>query len=436
MRKQLEKRAADAVTMARKAGADNAWAQAQRVRVVDFTMRDGKLEEVQDSTTRGLSLRLFVNGRFSSNGTTDLRPEKLQAFVRETVALTRALQPDPHRVLPDPARFRGQPTGLDLVDAAVPNLDRTARLDRCGAMNARVVGKPGVISASSSVSDVHAYVGAASSNGFSSSYETTQVGMYTSVTLKDGDKRPADGMGTRGRHMSVLLNPEDIADQALARTRASVGATKGRTQRTSLVVENRAARSIIRRLLGPARGNAVQQQRSFFVGRQGKPMFSDKLTIIDDPTIARALGSRPFDSEGMAAKRMLLIERGVFRNYYLDTYYAHKLNMQATSGESFNQIVVPGEQSPEQLLGAVGTGVFVTSWLGGNMDSTTGDFSIGLRGRLIENGRLGAPVSEMNATGNAVELFARLAAVGNDPWMFSTVRVPTLVFEGVQLSGA
>src|SRR5688500_761697 len=131
MREELLDRAAQAVQAAKRAGAGEACAWASRSRSVSFEMRDGKLEQVKESTSRSLSLRLFVEGRYSTHSTTDLRPEPLAAFVVEAVALTRALQPDPHRVLPDPARYAGQPGDLDLVDPRVADLNRDSRLAAC-----------------------------------------------------------------------------------------------------------------------------------------------------------------------------------------------------------------------------------------------------------------------------------------------------------------
>ena len=108
----------------------------------------------------------------------------------------------------------------------------------------------------------------------------------------------------------------------------------------------------------------------------------------------------------------------------------------STTGSSSNRVIQLGTRDREAILGAVGNGIYVTSWLGGNSDDNTGDFSLGMRGHLIENGEIGAPVGEMNVTGNLPELFGRLAVVGNDPWEWSSTRCPTLVFEGVQFSGA
>ena len=167
----------------------------------------------------------------------------------------------------------------------------------------------------------------------------------------------------------------------------------------------------------------------------GEQAFSDKLTIIDDPLIRRGLASRHYDGEGISAKVLPIIENGVIRNIYVDTYYGRKGDMAPTTGTPSNRRIEPGRYSLPELFREVGDGVYVTSWLGGNANATTGDFSLGLRGHMIENGEIGAPVSEMNVTGNLRDLFGRLELVGNDPYPYSTTLAPSLVFAGVDFSG-
>ncbi len=435
MRDQLLATAAAAVEAARRAGAKDAWATATRSRNVGFELRNGKLEKVEDSTSRELSIRLYVDGRYSAHSTTDLRADQVQAFVENGVAITRALEPDPHRRLADRALFPRRLPALELEDARVGKLDRDTRLAWLREMNERVAGAPKVISATSSVGDGTSIVAAASSNGFHHAYETTHVGYSTGITLDDGDRRPEDWMGAWTRHVDALPPVAGIADEALRLARARLGMTKGPTRKTTMVVDARAAAAIVGRLLGPATAGAVQQERSFWRGKLGKPMVSKLLSVVDDPLIPRGLGSRPFDGEGLAAARLPLIEAGAFRNLYVDTYYGSKLGARPTTGSGSNRVVALGTRGRDALIAAAKDGIYVPSWLGGNMDGTTGDFSLGARGHLIEGGAIGAPCGEMNVTGNIVELFARLVEVGDDPWKYSSTLAPTLVFEGVQFSG-
>ncbi|MCG8369851.1 MAG: metallopeptidase TldD-related protein, partial [Proteobacteria bacterium] len=140
--------------------------------------------------------------------------------------------------------------------------------------------------------------------------------------------------------------------------------------------------------------------------------------------------------EGISARRIPIVEDGVLRNLYVDTYYGRKAGLEPTTGSASNRVVGTSEHSLDELLAEVGDGVYVTSWLGGNADGTTGDFSLGIRGHTIDNGEIGRPVGEMNVTGNLRDLFGRLELVGNDVYPYSRTLSPSLVFGGVDFSGA
>lgn len=426
-----------AVDLAKKSGAQDAWASVSRDRSVGYTYRDGKIEKVEESTSRGLGISVYVDGRYSTHSTTDLRPERLASFIREAVALTKVLQPDPYRVIPDPALFQNRPTSdLQRVDPAVSRLTREQREAWCAEMDAKAHGDARVLSAESNLFSGESQGAAASSNGFSGTWDGSYLGYSVNTTVREGeDKRPEGSAHAVGRFVADLPEPTKIAELALRRALERLGSTKGPTVRATMVVDPEAAVSLVSRALGPNNAAAIQQGRSYLAGKLGQQVFGEKLTLTDDPLLPRGLGSRHFDGEGISAKRMPVIENGVLKNVYVDTYYGRKLGMTPTTGSASNRVLALGDKSLAELLTEVGDGIYVTSWLGGNSDPTTGDFSLGLRGHRIENGKIGAPIGEMNVTGNLAALFKKLARVGNDPYAYASLRAPTLVFEDVQFSG-
>ena len=438
MADELLQRAKTAVELAQRSGADGVWASASASRNTSCELRNGELETMQQSNSRRLSLALYVEGRYFTHDTSDIRPDRLEGFVKEAVAMTRALEPDPDRKLPDPALYQGAVTeGLDAVDDSLAGMTAERRIALCREMNARSHGKPKVLSSTSSTHDGRWESAAVSSNGFEGHFAATWIGLYTNVTLDEGgDRRPEGGMGATARHFADLPETGWIGDEALRQAEARLGAKKGPTMTATLVVDPQVAGRLFGALLGPAHGRAVQQGRSLWAGKLGKKALSKTLTLIDDPHIPRANGSRPFDGEGIASKRRAVIEGGALQTYFLDTYYAQKLGMQPTTDGWSNLVVTPGSGDLESIVRGVKRGVYVTSWLGGNSDATSGEFSLGLRGHLIDKGKLGEPVGEMNVTGNIVELFSRLSAVGADTWIYGSIRSPTLVFDRVSFSGA
>ena len=434
----LNKHAQYAVEAGKKAGANDVWATAEQKRDVEFEFRDGKLEKVKDATSRSLAVKLYVDGRYSSHSTTDLRPEQLKAFITEAVALTRALEVDEFRKITPPEFFSGRSDAdLQLVDGSLESLDRDQRLAWCREIDERTHVDDRLISATAGVYDGTAISASASSNGFSGTSAATYLWMGSQLTFKDqGHKRASSYFYAGAPQREDVPQPREIAERGLARVRARLGAKKGPTVKATMVVDPSVAGSLIGRLLRPAKASALQQGRSFWADYMDTTPFSNKLTIIDDPLLVRGLGSRLYDSEGIAAKPLTLVKNGRVENIYVDTYYGRKLKMAPTTGSSSNRIIKPGNRSLKELIAAAGTGIYVTSWLGGNSDGTTGEFSLGLRGHLIENGEIGAPVDEMNVTGDLETMFASLVEVGNDPWRYSSTRCPTLVFEGVDFSGA
>ncbi|HLU06812.1 MAG TPA: TldD/PmbA family protein [Woeseiaceae bacterium] len=437
MRAELAGRAQQAVDRALAAGADDVWAVAQQSRDVEFSYRDGALEKVQDATSRNLSIQVYANGRYSSHQTTDLNPDRLGSFLAQAVASTAALEPDPHRAITPAELFEDRPrANLDLVDPAVAGLEREQRLEWCVSLDEAARNHEKVISATSGIYDGSVAYAVASSNGFEGFRNATYCWLGTNVTLKDrGDRRASDGFYAGGTHVSGLPDARAVAEMALDRALVRLDADKGPTTRTTMLVDSRAASSLVGRLLQSAYARSVQQGRSFWSNLHGRKAFSEKLTLVDEPLIRRGLNSRLFDDEGIAARKLPLVEAGVVRNIYVDTYYGRKADMQPTTGSPSNVTVGTGNLSLEELVAEVGEGIYVTSWLGGNADGTTGDFSLGLRGHVIENGVIGRPVGEMNVTGNLRKLFGRLEMTGTDVYPYATILSPSLVFTGVDFSG-
>ncbi|MCP4868507.1 MAG: TldD/PmbA family protein [Proteobacteria bacterium] len=436
---ELLTRAQDAVRLAQSSGAQGAWASASRSRKVEFTARDGELEKVQEDTSRSVSLQLYVDGRYSSHSTTSLTPARLKSFVAEAVELTRALAPDEHRQLPDPALFEGvTETDLKLVDGTIASITRDQRMAWLKELFEGTRGHDGTISATTYASDHQSERAMASSNGFAGAYDGTQVWVGAEVTVQDeGDKRPEGGHWLGVRHLDGFPSMQAVGAEALKKATDRLGSVQGPTERTRMIVDPQAGGRLLSYLLRPASARAFHQGKSFWKAAMGNEAFSKALTMVDDPLLPGALGSRLFDGEGIASKPLTLVEAGVPQNVYVDTYYGRKAGMTPTTGGRSNITLKPSvDKDLAGLLADTGEGIYVTSWLGGNSDSTTGDFSFGLRGHVVHKGQLVKTVGEMNVTGNLTELFANLSAVGNDPWVYRSTQSPTLVFDGVQFSGA
>jgi PmbA protein len=278
------------------------------------------------------------------------------------------------------------------------------------------------------------------SNGFQGDVGRTSFSCAAEATAKDeGDKRPADWWSESHRHRDDLTDPAAIGRRAVERALRRVGADRMPTEELPLVVENRAAGRLLRFFSAALFGGNLQQRRSFLEGKLGEQVTAAELTVTDDPFIPRARGSRLFDNEGLAAKKRAIIEQGVLKNFYIDSYYARKLDMPATTGYFSNLVFTSSErqpQSPAAWMKELGRGILVTGFIGGNSNSSTGDFSTGIQGFLFEDGEIGRPLAAMNIAGNHLEFWHRLVGLGDDPYPFSSVRIPTLVFDKTLVAGA
>ncbi len=440
MNRKLLEIARSTAALALRAGANEAAVAAFRARHVEVAWRDGKLDKVTEATTRGVGLDLYVSGRYASVSTSDLRPEALERFVTDSVTLARTLAPDPHRRLPDPALYQGQPVvDLDMEDLGYGKVDAGTRRTEAEAIEAAarsVEGAGAILSVTTSVSDSQGESALVHTNGFEGNRRATDFWLGAEVTVKDPDgRRPEEYASSGARHRADVESPAVVGRRAGERAVARIGTRKGESAVITLAVDSRASGRLVGALLGPLAAASIQQKRSFLEGKVGTPVGNALLDVRDEPLLRRGLGSRLYDGEGIAARPFPVFEQGVLRNLYVDTYYGRKLGLAPTTARSSNLAWTLGDRSPAELLAAMGEGILVTGFLGGNSNGTTGDFSLGVRGFRVRGGQVAEPIGEMNVSGNQLELWKRLSAVGNDPYRYSALRTPTLIFEGVQIAG-
>jgi PmbA protein len=439
MNKDMLDLAAFAIKTAKAAGADGCTAALSAARTVEIAYRERKPETIKEASTRDLQLRLYANGRYSAQGTSDLRPEALKAFIGNAVAMTRLLAEDPFRTLPDPKYYAGRAeVDLAQVDADYAKLTPADRHQWAKAMEAAALKRGGdkVISATAQVQDVRSEDVMLSSNGFEGGSESTAYVAYVQLTAQDaGDRRPMGFSYLVGLNRKDLPAPETVGVQAAERALAMFGGKKVKTETLPIIVENRNGGRLLNALLQAMNGRAVQQKQSFLADKRGQKVGSELLTLVDDPLIPKGLGSRLFDGDGIAARRRTMIDAGVLKEFYVDWYYSRKLGWEPTTAGPSNLIIPPGKRAVAAIMKDLGRGVLITDFIGGNANSTTGDASMGIIGTLFDKGVPAQPVAEMNIAGNTLDLWGRLIEVADDPWPYSSMRLPSLVFSDVVVSG-
>ena len=440
MNKELAEIAEWAAKTAKSAGADDCKVGISGQRFVEISYREHKPEAIKEASTRGLNVQIFVNGRYSSQSTSDLRKAPLQEFLTNAVKTTRLLAEDPFRTLPDPKYYAGQvKMDLALFDPTYEKFTPEQRHEMVQIMENACLKAGGekVISVTASMRDTRSESIVLTSNGFQGARETTNFTAVAEMTAKDeGDRRPEGYYYASCRHRGKLVAPDKIGSEAAARTLDLLGGKKIATETLPIIVENQAVPSLLNGFLQAMFGRNIQQKQSFLMDKKGQKVGNENFTIIDDPLIVGGLGSQLFDGDGFAAKKRVMVDKGVLQDFYIDWYYSRKLGWEPTTGGTSNLIIPPGKRSVQEIMKELGRGILITDFIGGNSNATTGDASIGIIGKLFENGEPVQSVAEMNIADNHLKFWNRLIEVADDPWLYSSWRTPSLVFEEVVVSGA
>jgi len=432
-------------------GAQEAKVSLSSSRGVSVEWRDGEIERLQDHTDHGLSVSLFVDGRFSSHGTSDLRPDAVEAFLKDSIALTRYLEEDACRSLPHPARYEGRAeVDLELCDPSYREVSADQRRDEASSLEelirARATeelkGKEGELtSVSCSVGDHYGRSARVHTNGFEGAREGSSFYVSAGLTLKEPNgKRPLGSAFTYRRHRADLRSLDELALEVAQDATQKLNAQKLQTGKYTVIVKAEKVGRLLGYLLAPLSGAALQQKRSLFEDKLDAQIASPLLTIRDNPHRHRGLSSALWDRDGFATAPRAIIEQGVLKTFLIDDYHAKKMSTEgsapvwATGASLHNLEIELGELPLSGLVNEVGDGVLIDRFLGGNSNPSTGELSLGCGGRLIRGGELTEAVTEFNLSGRFDQLWSQLVMVGADPYPEGQP-CPSCVFEGVQLSG-
>lgn len=421
-----------------KCGANESVVSVSNSRDIQIDHRDKKIETLKESTQNSLNLQVYTNHRFSSHSTNDLRKDDLKKFIEEAVASTKYLTEDEFRTLPDPKFYPKEThTDLKLIDKSYSGIDSSERVKLAAEIEKEAMAvSDQIISATAGYYDSFYETVRVHSNGFKGELSGTVFSTGTEVTVKDNDGgRPEDWYYASVRFKNELPSPEFLGQEAAKRALQKIGQKKIESGTYQMLVENRTGSRLLSVFSGAMTARAIQQKSSFLDGMMNQKIASEKLTVIDDPFLEKGLGSRLFDSEGIAAKKRVMIEKGVLKNFFIDNYYGKKLGWEPTTASPANVMIECGTKTFDELIREIKKGIIVNGFIGGNSNSTTGDFSFGIVGLFVENGQIISPVNEMNISGNAKDVWNQLVEIGNDPYLYSSYRIPSMLFEGIQFSG-
>lgn len=437
--KEFQELADWVIEQTKKAGANDCKVNLSKRRFVEINYRDRKPEVIKEATTKGLYLEVFINNRFASQSTPDFRKSTLSGFITDVVESAKIMEEDPYRTLPDPKYYAGRVSSdLQLADPTHSDFSPEERHEMVKSIESACLEKGGskVISVEAGEYDDTYEEFVKSSNGFSGANRTTQCWTGATMTAQDeGDRRPAGYHWVGCRYRGDLPSLEEVGKTAALRTLDLMGGKKIQTETLPIIIENRGVERILGGLQGPMSAGSIQQKRSFLADKKGQSIGSKLFTIQDDPFLTRALGSKYYDSDGFPTKKRNLVTEGTLNEFLVDWYYSRKLGWEPTSGSVSNLIMPPGNRSVDEIIKDLDRCLLITGFIGGNSNDTTGDFSVGIIGKLFNKGQFVQNVAEMNMADNHLKFWNKLVEVANDPWIYSSARLPSLVFDGVVVSG-
>lgn len=416
---------------------------------VQVKVRLGKVETVSQAHETRLGLRLFFGRSSAATSTSDLSRASLDRLLDETCAMAQATARDEFGGLPEPGELAADAPELDLLDEEVRGLPvergiDAARLaeDHALQYDVRITNSEGAEFGSSFNRLIYA-----SSEGFAGEYAASAFHLSVAPVAASGNgSMERDHWFSAARRRDALDSPAAVGREAGRRVIRRLGARKVRTREVPVVFEAAIAGTMVRHVGQAVSGYALYQRASFLCDRLGQRVASDLVHIVDDGTIPQALGSRPFDAEGVGVRRKDVVEAGVLRSCLLDAYSARKLGGRSTgnatrgvgqaSGVSpMNLYLMPGEHSPRDIIGSVKDGFYVTELMGFGANLVTGDYSRGASGIWIENGKLAYPVSELTIAGNLNDMLNRIEMVGNDLRPQAPVAAPTVKVARMTVAG-
>jgi PmbA protein len=419
-----------------KSGAAQVTVGIDESRSSNIDIRDQKIDKLTESGRNSLTVELYVDKKYSAHSTSRLKKEELFRFIEEAIAATKFLAEDEYRFLPETELYyKGGGTDLKVADPALDSVDARTKIDLATKIHDEAYKKDDrIITVTASYSDRISSRVMVTSNGFRGDSAGSSVSLSADVSVKGETGRPSDYWYENAIFID-RLKKTDIGSKALERALQKLGPKKIKTGQYPVIIENRTIQTLLYPLYSALTGGSIYRKQSFLADKAEKAITSPKLTVIDDPFIVSGLGSSLFDSEGLATVKRPIIEEGVLKSFYIDTYYGRKLKMKPTSGDSTNLIFTPGSRDLKEMLAALDKGVLITGFNGGNCNGSTGDFSYGIEGFYVEKGQLVHPVNEMNITGNMNHFWFNLLELGKDVLENDSFRTPSMMFEKVDLSG-
>lgn len=434
---QLKSLVADCIQETRNQGATGAEVGVSMESGLSATARLGEVETIEHHRSRGLGLTVYIGQRKGSASTSDLSPAAMRETVAAACRIARHAAEDPCAGLPDTGLLATEFPDLDLYYPWA--IEPEAAIELAVACENAARNHHADISNSEGAS-LNTFEGLrvmGNSLGFLHGYASSRHSLSVSVIGERDQQMQRDDWWTVARDARDLQSPEEVGRIAAERTIRRLGARSLSTRQCPVIFGADVAASLLGHFIGAIRGGNLYRKSSFLLDQLGKPVFPDFVQIHEQPHLKKALGSVPYDAEGVRTVPHHLVRNGILESYVLSTYSARKLGMTSTgnAGGVHNLIIDPGTLDQAGLLQKMGTGLLVTELMGQGVNLVTGDYSRGATGFWVENGAIQYPVEEFTIAGNLRDMLKNLVAVGNDVDLRGNTRTGSIMLEQLTIAG-
>jgi len=439
--------ARDVIRQALAAGATDAECTISEGEEFSAQVRLGELETLKEAGSRGAGVRVLQGKHTGASYTSDLTKEGIVQMVAAAMELAQITSEDPFAGLAEESEFGSISGDLKLYSPDVETIETAQRIAMAKrAELAAMEFDPRITNSEGAGFDSRlGHRVFANSRGFAGEYRSSSCSMSVVPVAKVGDKMERDYWFHSSRAFAQLEEPESIGRRAAERTLRRLGSVKVETQRVPVIFEPRTARMVLGSIFEAVEGRSVYRQSSFLATKLGERVASENVTVIDDGTMPGLFGTSPFDDEGIPTRRTAVIERGVLKSFLLNSYSARKLGMKSTGSASRgitgnagvghgNFYLEAGTRSPEELIGSVKNGFYVTELIGSGVNIATGDYSQGAAGLWIRDGELAFAVSEVTVAGTLQQILMSIE-VGSDLEFRGSVASPTILIGEMTVGG-
>ena len=427
----------EVLTQARTIGASDAEADIGVGTGLSANVRKGEIDKLEYERDKGLSITLYLNGQKGNASTSDFSENALKNTVNAAFNIAKHASRDPCAGLVEPELMATEVPDLDLyhpwsispetaIEMAIECEQKAFDQDK------RITNSDGAVV--STYSGISLY---GNTNGFINGWNWSSHTIDCTMIAKDKHGMQRDGWYSKTRDYHDLQTISEISHEAARRTLSRLGARKLSTRQAPVIFEAPVASGIFSAFITAISGSSLYRRASFLLDKKGEQVFANHINISEQPHIKKALGSAPFDNDGVATRERDIVKDGILQDYVLSGYSARKLGLQTTgnAGGVHNLVIEPGKDNLESMLKNMDTGLLITDMIGFGVNQVTGDYSRGASGFWVENGELAYPVEEITVAGNLVDMYKKIIAIGNDVDPRGNVLTGSVLIDGMTIAG-